>query len=645
MKSQSEIEKLNDLLLKASKAYYMGSTPIMSDKEYDRLYDELVNWENTTGITIPDSATKQVGYEVVSKLKKEPHEQKALSLNKTKNVDELVRWTKGHDVVLSWKLDGLTIVATYDGGNLTKAVTRGNGTIGENVSHNAKFFKGLPQTIPYDGHLVVRGEALISYATFEKINGKSQKYSVPRSLASGSVRQLDSKVAHSRGVEFKAFELVSPSKKTFKENLDFLKKMGFGVVPNMRVKAQDLKKEVLAKESQTQTYAYPVDGLVVMINDLAYAKTLGTTDKYPNYGMAFKWQDETYQTTIREIQWQASRTGRINPVCVFDTVEIDGSQVSKATGNNLSFLEDKKIGVGSVVEVYKANMIIPTIDKVVANPLPLSYPAVCPSCGMPAVVKKGKDGSKFLICENPDCPAKHLEHFTHFVSRDAMNIDGLAKNTLDMLIGENVLSNFIDIYHVHEHPEIVGHDGFGQKSFDNLCKAIDNSRKTTLDRVIYAMGIEGVGRRVSKDISAYCKGDAMVFIDLMQKGFDWRNIEGIGQVLCQSLYQWWQTGNNANMFYQLFGELKLQKKETKKTVGKNNGIANKTFCVTGKVNLFANRKALGEWIENHGGKLTGSVSSKTDYLVNNDVMSTSGKNKKAKELGIPIIDEQTLMGL
>lgn len=648
MKSKEEMQKINTLLVKASNAYYMSSTPIMTDREYDTLYDEVVNWEKQTGITLDNSITQQVGAEVVSKLVKEPHEQKALSLNKTKNVDELVKWTKGQDVVLSWKLDGLTVVATYNEGSLTKAVTRGNGAIGENVTHNAKYFHGLPQTIPYKGHLVVRGEALISYPTFERINAglAGQKYSVPRSLASGSVRQLDANVARKRGIEFKAFELVVPNTKTFYHNLAKLKELGFAVVPHKKVASNDLKKEILSKEEQVNKYQYPVDGLVVMIDDLDYAKKLGTTDKYPNWGMAFKWRDDVYQTTIRDIEWQASRTGRINPVCIFDTVEIDGSQVSRATGNNLSFLNDKGIGVGSVVEVYKANMIIPTIDRVVENPQPLSYPATCPSCGCPTTVRKGKDGSMFLMCENADCPAKHLEHFTHFVSRDALNIDGLAKNTLDMLVNQNVIHNFVDIYHIKEHPEIVGTEGFGQKSYDKLCQAIENSRKTTLDRVIYAMGIEGVGRRVSKDISKHCKGDLMAFVNAMNNGYDWRNVEGVGDVLNTSLHKWWLTGNNSYMFVSLCSELHLEKPKTQNAKNTQpNGISGKTFCVTGKVYQFANRNALGQWIEEHGGKLSSSVSSKTDYLVNNDATSTSGKNKKAHDLGIPILTEDDLLKL
>lgn len=647
MKSKEEMQKINALLVKASNAYYMGDTPIMSDKDYDSLYDEVVDWEKQTGIVLENSITGQVGAEVVSKLVKEAHEQKALSLNKTKNIDELVQWTKGKDTVLSWKLDGLTVVATYDNGKLTKAVTRGNGSIGENVTHNAKYFKGLPQKINYTGHLVVRGEALISYQTFEKINSglSGQKYSVPRSLASGSVRQLNAGVAKERGIEFKAFELVVPTTKTFSHNLAKLKELGFAVVPHKKVNSQELKKEVLGKEAQVDSYPYPVDGLVVMVDDLEYAKTLGTTDKYPNWGMAFKWKDETYPTVVRNIVWQASRTGRINPIVEFDTVEIDGSQVSRATGNNISFLQDKGIGVGSVVEVYKANMIIPTIDKVVSNPQPVAVPSICPSCGEATSVRKGKDGSLTLMCVNESCPAKHLEHFVHFVSRDAMNIQGLAKNTLDMLIQQGVVSNFGDIYRVHNHKEIIGVEGFGQKSFDALCKAIEESRTTTLDRVLYSLGIEGVGRRVAKDISKNCHGSMDEFITKMQKGYDWRKIDGIGDVLCNTLYVWWNNISHQQWLADLCHEVKIETPKTNTQGGTSNGITGKTFCVTGKVYQFANRNALGQWIEEHGGKLASSVSSKTDYLVNNDVASTSGKNKKAQTLGVPIITEEELIEL
>lgn len=639
------MQRINDLLLKASRIYYMeNANPIMTDREYDELYDEVEKWEKKTGITLDHSITHNVGYEVVSKLKKEPHEQKALSLNKTKIPAEVEQWANGYDVVLSWKLDGLTIMATYDDGKLTKAVTRGNGVIGENVTHNAPYFHGLPQTIPFKNHLVVRGEALISYATFKKINGTSGKYSVPRSLASGSVRQLDSKIASKRNINFKAFELVTPKTPTFSENLTFLEKQGFDVVPHIKIKSKDIVKKIGEMEAKINDFEHPVDGLVFMIDDLNYAQSLGTTDKYPNYGLAFKWKDETYPTTIRKIEWQASRTGRINPVCIFDTIEIDGSQVSRATGNNLSFLADKGIGVGSVVEVYKANMVIPTVDRVVSNPQPLQYPSHCPSCHAPVQIRTGKDGSQVLICPNPDCPAKHLEHFVHFVSRDAMNIVGLAKNTLEMLVNEGVIHTFDDLYRVKEHKELVGIDGFGQKSFDALAQAIEDSRQTSLDRLIYAMGIEGCGRHVSRDIAKMCKGNPELFVQAMDSGFDWRAVDGVGDVLNTNIHRWWQTGLNRKIFI-CVAENCLFAKIQPKSVSGNNAISGKTFCVTGKVTQFPNRQAVGEWIEQRGGKLTGSVSKKTDYLVNNDITSMSGKNKKAKELGVPIISEEDLLKL
>lgn len=646
LKTKEEMQRINDLLLKASRIYYMGNAnPIMTDREYDKLYDEVEKWEKETGITLDHSITHNVGYEVVSKLKKEPHEQKALSLNKTKIPAEVEQWANGYDVVLSWKLDGLTIMATYDDGKLTKAVTRGNGVIGENVTHNAPYFHGLPQTIPFKNHLVVRGEALISYATFKKINGTSGKYSVPRSLASGSVRQLDSKIASKRNINFKAFELVTPKTPTFSDNLTFLEKQGFDVVPHIKIKSKDIVKKIGEMEAKINDFGHPVDGLVFMIDDLNYAQSLGTTDKYPNYGLAFKWKDETYPTTIRKIEWQASRTGRINPVCIFDTIEIDGSQVSRATGNNLSFLADKGIGVGSVVEVYRANMVIPTVDRVVSNPQPLQYPSHCPSCHAPVQIRTGKDGSQVLICPNPDCPAKHLEHFVHFVSRDAMNIVGLAKNTLEMLIDEGAITNFADLYHIKEHKELVAVDGFGLQSFKVLCSAIEESRNTTLDRVLYSQGVEGIGRRVSKDIAKHCNYSLENFVVAMDSGYDWTTIDGVGQVLCKNIHNWWMKGNNRNSFLDLCNELNFEQPQMTVVKTANNKIAGKTFCVTGKVIQFANRKVLSQWIEERGGKLTGSVSSKTNYLVNNDLTSMSGKNKKAKELGIPIIDENTLLSM
>lgn len=642
MKTKEHMQRVNSLLLKASKAYYMTDKPIMTDREYDTLYDEVVNWEKTTGITLKNSITHQVGYTVVSKLEKEPHEYKALSLNKTKDVYTLVNWTLGNDVVLSWKLDGLTIVATYDDGKLNKAVTRGNGEIGENVTHNAPYFKGLPQTIPYDGHLIVRGEALIGYEAFEKFK---DTYSVPRSLASGSVRQLDSKIASQRDIHFKAFELVTPSKETFMNNLDWLASLGFDVVPHRLCPSQKLKMTVVSMEEQIDEFKYPVDGLVCMINDLSLAKRMGSTDKYPNYGLAFKWQDDTYTTIIRDIEWQASRTGRINPVCVFDPVEIDGSTVNRATGNNLSFLHDKGIGVGATVEVYKANMIIPTIDRVTKNPQPCTYPKTCPSCGQPTSVRKGKDGSATLMCENPQCPAKHIEHLTHFVSRDAMNVVGLSKNTLDVLVSHGIVHQFSDLYRLNEHPEIARIDGFGKRSYEKLLDALNQSRNTTLDRVIYAQGIQNIGRHVSKDIAKLVHGDWKQFVQLMDTRFDWQKIDGVGETLRNNLYAWW-TPENRNQFIELCSVLNFKESGGQTPTGNNTQpFKGMTFCITGKLSQFKNRNELVAWIENLGGKVSGSVSSKTSCLVNNDTTSQSGKNKKAQSLGIPILSETGLIDL
>jgi DNA ligase (NAD+) len=655
--NHNEAVALNEKLQQASKSYYSLGQPVMSDKEYDALYNQLEAYEKATNDIVPNSIIHQVGYEVVSKLKKEEHEKRALSLNKTKDPAQIVAWARNENVVLSWKLDGLTLVATYDNGKLTKLVTRGNGTIGENVTHNAPYVHGLPMTIPYTDYLVVRGEALISYDTLNRINASLkdgvQKYTTARSLASGSVRKLDSREAASRNIEFKAFELVQPKSKTFTQDLAFLSTMHFDTVPYASIPAESIPEGIASFTNAVSRYGYPVDGLVFMIDDLQKARARGTTDKYPNWGMAFKWQDETYQTTVRKIDWQTSRTGRINPVVIFDTVEIDNTQVSRATGNNISFLNEKGIAPNSVVEVYKANMIIPTIDKVVANPARPEIPAQCPVCGAPTTIRQGADGSQVLYCTNPDCAARKLKQLSHYVSRNALNIVGLSESTLEKLVQAHYITTPDSIFEILDIPVVPDIEGFGEKSYEALQQAIETARTTTLDRVIYAMGIPNVGKKVAKDIAKAMNYDYNNFYNALYQGFNFATIEGIGTQMNEAIYDFFCQGDNLGMYVRTCSNLNFVMPSgtiepagvSANTLASSQPFSGLTFCITGKVFKFKNRNEASEWIESLGGTVTGSVTGKTNYLINNDVTSTSGKNKKAQQLGVPILSEEDLLHL
>lgn len=650
------MKKLNSRLKEASRAYYMENREIMSNKEYDDLFDKLKQLEDGSGIILSDSVTQSVGYEVVSELKKDKHEEKALSLDKTKDRDGLAAWLGQYKGCLSWKLDGLTVVLTYDNGSLTKAVTRGNGEIGEVVTHNILHTAGVPKKIPFNGHLVIRGECLITYSNFKKINeailNPDEKYKNARNLASGTLRQLDGKIAAKRGLIFKAFELVSTSKglptNSFHDNLEWLMGLGFDVVEHVRVHSGNVVRAVEWFENKIKNNDYPSDGLVLQIDDIAYGKSLGMTGRFPRAAKAFKWQDETVETTIREIVWQTSRTRLINPVAVFDPVELDGTTVKRATCNNLSFMQSMGIAVGSVVSVYKANMIIPTIDRVVANPGKLVYPSRCPVCGAETKVVNTST-AYVLMCTNTNCGAGFLKQLSHFVSRNAMNIDGLSDKTLAKFIDMGILDNYVDIYRLGNHPEIMYEEGFGETSFRNLIMAIANSRNTTLGSFIYAFGIPNVGVKTAKDISKHCREDIATFVGAMDNYYDWTNMDGVGSIISDSLSEWWSNSDNRDQFITLANIMNFEvSRATQQAANVDqsaNKIAGKTFCITGSVHIFANRTEAGDFIEAHGGKLTNSVTSKTDYLVTNDTGSGSAKNRKAKELGKPILTEEQLIAL
>ena len=657
-----QMKSINEQLKVASDAYYNQSQPIMSDKAYDALYDKLVEMERAYGQALPDSVTQNVGATptVVSSLKKVTHKEKALSLDKTKDREALARWLGIQDGCMSWKLDGLTIVATYNNGTLVSAVTRGNGEVGEDITHNAPFIKGLPKVIPITSEFTVRGEALMTFADFDKVNATlppESKYANPRNLASGTVRALDSKVVRDRGITFFAFESVTPLNNSFVENLNQLKSLGFGVVPHVKVNNMyegvqgkgifGVKDAISYFEQLVKTLPYPTDGLVLQIDDIAYGKSLGTTGRFPRSGKAFKWQDETAETVIRQIEGQASRTGLINPVAVFDPIELEGTTVRRATANNISFMKKLHITVGSTIRVYKANMIIPTIDSNV-NPVGnVVLPNACPSCGAVPQIRRTAE-AEVLYRGNPNCPAKNLKHFTHFVSRDAMNIVGLAESTISLLIDNGFIQNYYDLYNLKNKPEIARLEGLGMGSYNNLINAIENSKNVKLGNFLYAFGIEMVGKTAAKDIANHVQ-TVQALVQALDNGYDFRQIDGIGDKTNQSLNKWWRTLGNRQLFISLAQIMNFATSQSLSPQGANtqgsNGIAGKVFCVTGSVNIFPNRSAVGEYIESRGGRLASSVTAKTDYLVTNDTTSGSAKNKKAQELGKPILTEQQLIDL
>ena len=643
MNSQSDLKRIKELveiLNKAGRAYYSKGVEEMSNFEYDALYDELVQLEKKTGCVLSDSPTVNVGYEVLSELPKERHESPMLSLDKTKSVDDLISWLGEQKALLSWKLDGLTIVLTYDNGELQKAVTRGNGEVGEIITNNARVFKNIPVTIPFKEKLVLRGEALITYSDFEKINEKipeaDAKYKNPRNLCSGSVRQLNNKITKERNVNFFAFNLVSAENVDFKnsrkEQFEWLKTQGFDVVEYKEVTKDNLADTVAWFEKAITTNDFPSDGLVILYDDIAYGDSLGRTAKFPRNSLAFKWTDETANTVLRQIEWSASRTGLINPVAIFDTVELEGTRVSRASVHNISIMESLKLGIGDTIQVFKANMIIPQIASNLTQSGNIDIPKKCPVCGGDTQIKEINE-VKTLYCTNTDCQAKHVKSFAHFVSRDAMNIDGLSEATLEKFIQKGFLKKFKDLYHLDRYSDdIIDMDGFGQKSYDNLIASCNRSKNTTLPKVIYGLGIANVGLYNAKMIVRQLKTVENI-INCQRQELE--SIDGVGSVIADTFVTYFENENNKKAFLELLEELNIEQEESQSA----NTLEGKIFVITGSLNHFDNRGQLKELIESLGGKVTGSVTSKTSYLINNDSESSSSKNKNAKKLNVPIITE------
>ena len=643
---QARMQELVELLNKAGKAYYQDAEEIMSNYEYDRLYDELLSLEQELGITLSNSPTVNVGYEVLSELPKERHERPMLSLDKTKDVADLEAFVGDQKALMSWKLDGLTIVLTYRDGRLYKAVTRGNGEVGEVVTNNAKVFRNIPLQIAYKGELILRGEAVIGYRDFEKINEEiadaDARYKNPRNLCSGSVRQLNNEITARRNVRFYAFSLVQAENVDFQNSRDvqmqWLKDQGFETVEYHVVTKDTVRSQVEWFAAKIEQNDFPSDGLVLIYDDIAYGQSLGRTSKFPRDSYAFKWADEIRETTLLEIEWSPSRTGLINPVAIFEPVELEGTTVSRASVHNLSIMEELELGVGDRIQVYKANMIIPQIAENLTRSGVKDIPQQCPVCQGKTEIRQVSN-AKALYCTNPDCQAKHVKSFTLFVSRDALNIEGLSEATLEKFIAMGYIKEYADIFHLDRYEEsICQMEGFGEKSFRNLMESIEKARTTTLPRVIYALGIANIGLANAKMICREFQNDTDAMLEATME--DLGQIQGVGDVIAGAFVDYFASEENRRRFRELLQELRIPREETGKQAQIFEGM---NFVITGSVEHFANRSEVKELIESLGGKVTGSVTSKTNYLINNDVTSTSSKNKKANELGVPIISEETFL--
>ncbi len=644
---RNRMKELTAILNDASKAYYAQDTEIMSNYEYDRLYDELAALEEETGVTLSNSPTIRVGYEAVDDLPKERHERPMLSLGKTKSREELRDWLNGNDALLSWKLDGLTIVLTFFAGKLAKAVTRGNGEVGEVITNNARVFKNVPVSIPFQGELILRGEAVITYSDFEKINRQIEdaqsRYKNPRNLCSGSVRQLNNKVTAERNVMFYAFSLVKAEGVDFENSREnqfrFLTEQGFDVVEYRKVTPDTILQEIEHFEKKIERYDIPSDGLVLVYEDIAYGQSLGATAKFPRDSIAFKWADELRETVLKEIEWSPSRTGLINPIAVFEPVELEGTTVSRASVHNISILRGLKLGIGDHITVYKANMIIPQIAENLTGSDSVQIPESCPVCGQATEIRQVNEVQS-LYCTNPLCEAKKLKSFTLFVSRDAMNIDGLSEATLEKFIGKGFIHEYADIFRLERFAEeITQMEGFGEKSCQNLLASIEHARKTMLPRVIYGLGITGIGLANAKMICRYYRYDLEAMKTAQAEELS--EIDGVGEVLAGAFHEYFADEKNLGQLDNLLKEIEIAAEQIDESAQTLTGLS---FVITGSLNHYGNRNELKELIEEKGGKVTGSVSAKTTCLINNDVNSNSSKNKKAKELGVRIVSEEEFMG-
>lgn len=647
MDKKARIKELVEILNKAAKSYYVDAVEIMPNIEYDKLYDELVKLEKETNVVLSNSPTQNVGYETASELPKKAHESPMLSLDKTKSVTELEDWLGDNKALLSWKMDGLTIVLTYRGGELVEAVTRGNGIIGEVITNNAKNFQNVPLKIEYKGELILRGEAVIKYSDFKRINESisdaDAKYKNPRNLCSGSVRQLNPAVTRERKVYFNVFNVVKADNIDFENSkakqFEWAKNEGFDVVEYKFTNRASLANDIADFESRIVGNDIPSDGLVLLLDDIALGERLGSTAKFPRNAMAFKWSDERQTTKLKYIEWSPSRTGLINPVAVFEPVELEGTTVSRASLHNVSIFEELMLGVGDEISVYKANMIIPQVYENLTKSNTEKVPKICPACGKDTTIKKDNE-SKVLLCTNPDCQVKHIKQYALMASRDALNIDGLSESTLEKFLSKGFIKSDSDLFHLDKFKdEIINMDGFGKRSYEKLIAAIDEAKNTTVSRFLYSLGIAGIGSANAKMIAKYFDNDIDRIISASKD--DLLEIEGIGEVLANSIVDFFKSEKNIENVESLRKILKFEKEES----GGGDKLSGKVCVITGSLQHFSNRNELKELIEKNGGKVSGSVSSKTNYLINNDTASNSSKNKKAKELGVEIISEEDFLKL
>ncbi len=637
------MKELIVLLNKAAFAYYQEDKEIMSDHEYDKLYDELLQLEKKTNTILANSPTQKVGYTVLSNLKKIKHDVPILSLDKTKEVEKLKEFLKEQKGILSWKLDGLTIVLTYQQGELVQAVTRGNGSIGEDVTHNAKVFQNIPLKIPYKEELVIRGEGIITLSEFKKINNflqQGESYKNPRNLCSGSVRQLNSEIAAKRNILFYAFTLAKAEGIDFKDSkinqMNWLTQMGFTVVEHSEVTTDTIEKTVQEYQKKVTENDFASDGLVLTYDSISYSNSLGTTSKFPKDSIAFKWADEMAETTLLEVIWNTSRTGLINPIAVFEPVELEGSTVSRASVHNVSILEELKLGIGDTIKVYKANMIIPQIAENLTKQNNIEIPKYCFVCGGETEIRILKDG-KVLYCTNPNCQAQQVLSLSHFVSRDAMNIEGLSEETLKKFVEKEFVKNYTDIFSLEQYKNVIENmEGFGERSYQKLINSIEKSKIVPLPNFIYALGINHVGLSNAKLLCRYFEYDLQKIIEAKEE--DIVSIDGFGEIIAHSIYQYFHNEKDMQLLQKALQYITFSEPEIVDDI-ESLPLHNMSFVITGDLTQFSNRKELQQKIEYLGGKVTGNITKKTKCLINNDITSNSSKNKKAKELNIPILNE------
>ena len=647
MDKKKRIKELVEILNKAAKSYYVDAVEIMPNIEYDKLYDELLELEKETNVVLSNSPTQNVGYEIAGELPKKAHESPMLSLDKTKSVEDLREWLGDNKALLSWKMDGLTIVLTYRDGELVEAVTRGNGTIGEVITNNAKNFQNIPLKIEFKGELILRGEAIIKYSDFKRINDAIEdataKYKNPRNLCSGSVRQLNPAITKSRMVYCNIFNVVKADGIDFENSkakqFEWAKNEGFDVVEYKFTDSKSIADDIAEFESKIESNDIPSDGLVLLLDDIALGERLGSTSKFPRNAMAFKWSDERQVTKLKYIEWSPSRTGLINPVAVFEPVELEGTTVSRASLHNVSIFEDLMLGVGDEISVYKANMIIPQVYENLTKSNTEKVPDTCPACGSHASIKQDNE-SKVLLCTNPDCQIKHIKQYALMASRDALNIDGLSESTLEKFLSKGFIKNDSDIFKIDRYKdEIVNMEGFGKRSYEKLMAALEEAKHTNVARFLYSLGINGIGSANAKMIAKYFDNDIDKIITAGKD--ELLEIEGIGEVLANSIVDFFKDSKNIENVKSLREVLIFEAEES----AGSDSFAGKVFVITGSLEHFTNRNELKELIEKNGGKVSGSVSSKTNFLINNDTASNSSKNKKAKELGVEIISEEDFLKL